>query len=134
MKAVRSLVVSMAFLGVASHSAGQAPAANEGVCDELKWATPGLYGLCVAFCEAQACAPDLSLADPFGNCGPSAPKLLGIYDKKRQPGDPDMPCIQQPSHSAQTAKLGSSHASLAPRSFPRSCPQATVWPRTPLRH
>lgn len=33
---------------------GETPA-NEGVCDELIGLTPGLYGLCVAFCEAQDC-------------------------------------------------------------------------------
>ena len=41
------------------------PAANEGVCNELLDATPGLYGLCLAFCEAQDCQPDYSLENPF---------------------------------------------------------------------
>ena len=93
--------VSIGFLVlllVASLAAAQTPnglpPANEGVCDELMWATPGLYGLCVAFCEAQDCEADFSLTDPFENCGPSAQKLLSIYDKKKQAGDPDMPCIQ----------------------------------------
>ena len=27
--------------------------ANEGVCDVLQGGSPGLYGLCVAYCEAQ---------------------------------------------------------------------------------
>lgn len=93
MSVVRILVVSAVFLGVASHSAAQVLPANEGVCDELMWATPGLFGLCVAFCEAQDCEPDFSQADPFENCKPSSPKLLDLYDKKRQPGDPVMPCI-----------------------------------------
>ena len=43
---------------------GETPA-NEGVCDELMFYTPGLYGLCVAFCEAQDCVPDDGLDDPF---------------------------------------------------------------------
>lgn len=68
---------------------------NEGVCDGLQAATPGLYGLCQAFCEAQDCQPDLSAPDPFADCRPSAPKLLENYRKKMGPDDPDMPCVKQ---------------------------------------
>lgn len=71
---------------------GETPA-NEGVCDDLVFATPGLYGLCIAFCEAQDCEPDFGLADPFENCKPSSEKLLRNYDRRKQPGDPDMPCV-----------------------------------------
>ena len=72
------------------------PPANEGVCDDLKYATPGLYGLCVAFCEAQDCEPEPTADDPHSRCAPSSPKLLDIYNKKKRPGDPDMPCIREP--------------------------------------
>ena len=74
------------------------PPSNEGVCDGLKIAgvTRGLYGLCVAFCEAQDCEPDLSAADPFSACLPSSGKLLAKYNKRKGAGDPDMPCIQGP--------------------------------------
>jgi hypothetical protein len=68
--------------------------ANEGVCDDLVYATPGLYGLCVAFCEAQDCEPDFTVADPFENCTPSSPKLLDIYNRKKTVTDPEMPCVQ----------------------------------------
>ena len=71
---------------------GETPA-EESVCGDLKWATPGLYGLCVAFCEAQDCEPDFTLANPFENCKPASRKLLDNYRKKMQPGDPDMPCV-----------------------------------------
>lgn len=74
---------------------GETPA-NEGVCDELIGATPGLYGLCVAFCEAQDCEPDFSLADPFETCTPSSEKVLENYDRRKQEGDIDMPCIKAP--------------------------------------
>ncbi len=76
---------------------GEVPV-NEGVCDDLMFgATKGLYGLCVAFCEAQDCEPDFSLEDPFENCKASAPKILENYNKRKSAGDPDMPCIQQSS-------------------------------------
>ncbi len=38
---------------------GETPA-HEGVCDVLIGQTPGLYGLCIAFCEAQ----DWDMYDP----------------------------------------------------------------------
>ena len=75
---------------------GQTPA-NEGVCDGLIGLTPGLYGLCVAFCEAQDCEATFDPAtgdvtfDP--SCKPSSAKLLRNYDKRVQPGDPPMPCL-----------------------------------------
>lgn len=65
---------------------GETPA-NEGVCDELMTATKGLYGLCVAYCEAQ----DL---DEIGDKETPNNKILANYKKKMQPGDPVMPCIQ----------------------------------------
>ena len=70
--------------------------ANEGICDGLIGFTPGLYGLCVAFCEAQDCEPDFSLEDPFENCNPSSEKLLEIYRRRKQDSDPGMPCIKSP--------------------------------------
>jgi hypothetical protein len=63
--------------------------ANEAVCDTLIGGTPGLYGLCVAYCEAQ----DL---DQFDKNPPSR-RLLENYRKKMRSGDSDMPCVQPPS-------------------------------------
>ena len=73
------------------------PPANEGVCNELLDATPGLYGLCVSFCEAQDCVPDFTLENPFENCRAGSQKVLDNYEKRRGAGDPSMPCIQQAS-------------------------------------
>jgi len=64
------------------------PPANEGICDTLHGGTPGLYGLCIAYCEAQ----DL---DTY-NKNPPNTKILENYRRKMQAGDPDMPCIQAP--------------------------------------
>jgi len=69
---------------IASTPDGETPA-NEGICDVLIGSTPGLYGLCNAYCEAQ----DL---DDY-NKEPPNTRILANYNKKRQAGDPDMPCI-----------------------------------------
>ncbi len=75
---------------------GESPAA-ESICDELVTATPGLFGLCVAFCEAQDCDPDFTQEDPFEHCTPSNPNLLGLYNFFRDPAiDPAMPCLKTP--------------------------------------
>jgi len=73
---------------------------REGICDDLADATPGLYGLCVAVCEAQDCkgivdpaTGDVTL-DP--SCSPSTDKLLANFRKVA--GDPfaTPSCIQPP--------------------------------------
>jgi hypothetical protein len=68
--------------------------ANENVCDDLQAATPGLYGLCVAYCEAQDVEPfDTDGLDSLEH-EPANPKLLNVYNSKKQEGDPDMPCVK----------------------------------------
>ena len=69
---------------------------NEGICADLVYATPGLYGPCIAFCEAQDCDPDWSLPDSVSVCKTSNQRILEIYSRERQPADPDMPCYQPP--------------------------------------
>jgi len=83
---------------LASTPDGETPA-NEGVCDPLKGGTGGLYGLCVAYCEAQ----DL---DSFEKEPPRS-KILQNYNKKKQAGDPDMPCMQVPCPCWSGAELAS---------------------------
>ena len=64
---------------------GETPA-NEGVCDELMGGTPGLYGLCVGFCEAQDC--EATFNETTGDvtfdasCKPSSTRLLANYNKR----------------------------------------------------
>ena len=71
---------------------GETPAA-EPVCDALQSATPGLYGLCVAYCEAN----DAHLLSPTGAADqldtPSR-RLLETYNKLKTDADPAMPCVQ----------------------------------------
>jgi len=76
--------------GFAKTPDGKTPA-EETVCDPLRGATPGLYGLCVAFCEAH----DADLGDPAALARPDL-KILENYDRKRRDGDPPMPCLIQP--------------------------------------
>ena len=93
-KKLLSLFFAAGIVAVAGLSSNQAMAetldgltpANEGACDLLKGATPGLYGLCVAYCEAQ----DLDNIDKE----PPSSKILANYRRKMKVGDQDMPCIQ----------------------------------------
>lgn len=65
--------------------------AEESVCDSLVGATPGLYGLCVAYCEAH----DADMISPDGDPGelnmPNR-RILENYNKKKTETDPPMPC------------------------------------------
>ena len=95
--AAGSLALLVSISGIAPVSAqtpdGETPA-NEGVCDGLLGLTPGLYGLCVGFCEAQDCVATLTGEVTFdASCRPSSPKLLENYNKRSKQGDPPMPCI-----------------------------------------
>ena len=76
---------------------GMTPA-NEDVCDDLIGSTPGLYGLCVAFCEAQDHA-DLTVAiteEDLEALEASAPsgRILENYNRRKQDTDPSMPCLK----------------------------------------
>ena len=97
---------------VAQTPDGETPA-NEGVCDSLQGSTPGLYGLCNAYCEAQ----DLDSFDK----NPPNEKILANYRKKMKAGDPDMPCIQVPCPCWSAAELGSITADATAA----ACPTAT---------
>lgn len=89
--------------------------AEETVCDPLKAdeVTKGLYGLCVAFCEAHdttnvttPIAPEelvgLTMNAPSG-------RILDNYNRKKQDGDPDMPCllVQEPCPCFSQEELSS---------------------------
>lgn len=80
---------------------GETPA-NEGVCDVLKaeGITPGLYGLCVAYCEALDCDEDIASLSPeeiVTECRPASPVILEKYNALKKDTDPDMPCVQEGS-------------------------------------
>jgi hypothetical protein len=99
-------------VAIASTPDGETPA-NEGVCDTLHGGTSGLYGLCVAYCEAQ----DLDSFDK----NPPNDRILANYRKKMNAGDPDMPCIQVPCPCWSAEEMGSITADAAAA----ACPSAT---------
>jgi hypothetical protein len=72
---------------------------NEGVCDPLQadGISKGLYGLCVAFCEAQDWADEAIPISEEGllalEQGKPSGRILENYNKKKGASDPDMPCI-----------------------------------------
>ncbi len=84
------LLIVTAGLASASTPDGVTPA-NENVCDPLFGATPGLYGLCVAYCEAQDSDFEGAIS---AQCRAPNPPILSNYDRRKKAGDPDMPCIQ----------------------------------------
>ncbi len=57
------------------------------VCDTLIGATPGLYGLCVAYCEAHD-------ADLLSELDVPNRRILENYNQKKTESDPPMPCVQ----------------------------------------
>ncbi|MBW2253480.1 MAG: hypothetical protein JRI25_02635 [Deltaproteobacteria bacterium] len=73
---------------------GDTPAVEQ-ICDPLKGGTPGLYGLCVAYCEAQD-ADTCTEEDEFAGCRPPPRRILENYERKMGEGDPPMPCVGTP--------------------------------------
>jgi hypothetical protein len=65
--------------------------AQDGVCDELRGGPPGLYGLCVSFCEAQDCDQDWNPEDPIIGCK----AIYDNYNRKKKAIDPELPCLDK---------------------------------------
>ncbi len=85
------IAATFAFIGSVPATAqtpdGLTPAV-EMICDELIGATPGLYGLCVAYCEAHDADTLFDLDVPNRN-------ILRNYNTLRGESGPPMPCLQQ---------------------------------------
>jgi hypothetical protein len=104
-KGLSTVVLAIFISGLATTVAfgngtfdGETPA-NEGVCDDVFYASPGLYGLCVAFCEAQDCEATMDPAtgevEYANGCRTSSPNILANYNSRKSPGDPSMPCVNE---------------------------------------
>ena len=82
---VAVVLMTAAFgVGLSFASDGETPG-EESVCEVLQDPayTKGLYGLCVAFCEAH------------DGSAPASQKILDKYEERRQEGDPYMPCLSE---------------------------------------
>jgi len=78
---------------------------DEMVCDVLKadGTTKGLYGLCIAYCEAIDSPEDLATPEKIAALPRPSYKLLANYNKKRASAgdvDPQMPCATYYEESA----------------------------------
>lgn len=108
---VAGIILFTGIAGMGSAFAAATPdgttPANEGVCDILQGSTAGLYGLCVAYCEAQ----DLDTLDKQ----PPSLKILANYRKKMQAGDPDMPCVHVTCPCWTDAELSSINGAACSR-------------------
>ena len=92
------VALAMFALPAAAQTPDGMTPAKETLCDPLADATPGLYGLCVAMCEAQDCKatldPETGEVDFDESCNPSAERILENYNRKAGPSDPPMPCVE----------------------------------------
>lgn len=106
------LSITMTTFGMAqAQTPDSETPSHEGICDMLIGGSPGLYGLCVAYCEAQD-FDQVNTDDPqeVAKAIPNE-KILTNYRKKMQPGDPDMPCLVPPPEcpcwtEEQIARIG----------------------------
>jgi hypothetical protein len=82
-----SLFLLLVSLFVFFSSSLSAAPATKGICEDLKakGVTKGLFGLCVAYCEA----------------GANSERVLENYNRKKKDSDPAMPCLE-----AQKPTLG----------------------------
>ena len=108
---------------------GQTPA-EETICDPLKadGVSKGLYGLCVAFCEAHDFADgNITITeaelDSLAAKAPSG-KILANYNKRKQESDPPMPCIvvEPPCPCFTAAQLSEIDGYLDGAEIGISCP------------
>ncbi|MEH6587914.1 MAG: hypothetical protein V7720_15245 [Halioglobus sp.] len=95
-----TVVVTFSLFVTSAHANDGITPAEETTCDGLKTdgVTKGLYGLCVAYCEAQdvfdetvPVTKEEELAIIEANM-PSE-KILANYHKRMKDTDPEMPCI-----------------------------------------
>lgn len=106
---------------------GSTPA-NEGVCNALQATgiTPGLYGLCVAYCEAQ----DL---DSFDKEPPNT-KILGNYNKRKKSSDPAMPCVKVPCPCWSETEMASISGDATAVACNATSTSTEILDATPKRH
>jgi len=93
---MRERILRSAVCCLALACAGGAALAQTGPCEGLQGATPGLYGLCLAFHNVEPCVPNRLAADPFADCEAKDGRLLEAYNNLKGPDDPLMPGTEGP--------------------------------------
>jgi hypothetical protein len=95
------VVLTFAFSVFAVNAVAQTPdgmtPAEENICDQLKvdGVSKGLYGLCVAYCEAiDGPAEIIKSVEGFEKSAkPPNSILFDLYESKRGEDDPGLPCV-----------------------------------------
>jgi hypothetical protein len=101
--AVAALVAVALPVHFATAQEESPPAWKDTICQVVhvqNGGTPGLYGLCTAYCEEQCKVGDADLEacqvenpDPFQVKGCTCARILANYDNKKLETDPPMPCV-----------------------------------------
>lgn len=111
----KKIILSSAIMLIMAHNPiyaedtpnGMNPA-NEGLCDQMADNYPdltkGLYGLCVAYCEARDFPEDISDVDRWEKGQTAGKRILARYNQKKTDFDPDMPCTTTGSCPAWTTE------------------------------
>lgn len=102
----------MMFSFVLAQSLNKQVPMGQTACAPLKedGITKGLYGLCIAYCEAQMHAsPDPLISESMFEASAVAElldKILADYNQKKEPAEPEMPCIQV-AHDTRASQIPS---------------------------
>lgn len=119
--------------GEAQTPDGTTPA-NEGICDGLQTdgVTSGLYGLCVAYCEAlDSPDPGVGPGELSAQCRAPSPTVLEAHNKKKTDADLEMPCVQQPAcpcwSAAEIGAIGLTYTPNIVNYFPNSFPSFSTF-------
>jgi hypothetical protein len=67
---------------------------DESVCDGLMDEIPGLYGLCIAFCEAHDGATTIVVESPTTYPEGAEGKIFEQFEKRAGEEGPEMPCVK----------------------------------------
>jgi hypothetical protein len=67
---------------------------SESVCETLRPEEPGLYGLCIAFCEALGGTTTIVVDEPTTYPVGAEARVLEAFDKKAGEDGPEMPCVK----------------------------------------
>lgn len=104
LKRSAAILLALALCGTAWAGRAGTPDARGGghaltqevdVCGSLIGATPGLYGMCVAYCKAPELDDAGLSADKLQAIAERKEQVLTRYHETMQDGDPEMPCVKQ---------------------------------------